>query len=146
MLIFHFRAGKENERIDLLMRVKPSGEIEDVSLESVEFSKLALPNPISKEKQRRGRSQRGDAITDLAYWEGKVYIAGLSNEEFASALQVVPFPFEQETSSTSIEIYHAAHGQFETHAPIRTFLPYALNDEPHVLASYTCTPASNVSR
>ena len=38
------------------------------------------------------------------------------------------------------DLYHAAHKKYETHSPIRTLMTYTLNNEPHVLAAYTCTP------
>ncbi len=43
-------------------------------------------------------------------------------------------------SGTSVEVFHGAHGKYETHAPIRTFMPYELEGKAHLLASYTCTP------
>src|SRR6185503_10939043 len=41
---------------------------------------------------------------------------------------------------TSVEIYHGAHGRFETRAPVRTLVPITVGHEPYVLAAYTCTP------
>ena len=67
-------------------------------------------------------------------------VAGLSNEEFASTLRSIPFPFTSGVTSTSVEIYHGAHGRFETNAPVRTFTSYKLKNQPHLLAAYTCTP------
>ena len=52
----------------------------------------------------------------------------------------VPFPFEGDTTATTLEIFHGAHGEYETHAPIRTFVPYSFGDESHLLAAYLCTP------
>lgn len=135
------RRGRGNEAAHLLVRVKSDGSIEEVSLENIDYSKASIPNPISKEaKSRRGNSLRAEAITDLAYTNGKLYVAGLSNEEFASSLRVIPYPFKDQSFSSSLEIFHAAHGRYETNSPIRTFLPYTLNNEPHMLAAYTCTP------
>ena len=37
-------------------------------------------------------------------------------------------------------MYHGAHGQFETAAPVRTFMTYDIGGKPSVLAAYTCTP------
>ncbi len=81
---------------------------------------------------------RLSAITDLAYVDGAVLVAGMSNEEFSSTFRRIPFPFTGEHASTGLEIFHVAHGQWETAAPIRTFLPY--QDGTSILASYTCTP------
>jgi hypothetical protein len=69
-----------------------------------------------------------------------VLIAGLSNEEFASTLRAIPFPFETVANGTSVEIYHGSHGRFETRAPVRTFVPLNVGNQPSLLAAYTCTP------
>jgi hypothetical protein len=39
-----------------------------------------------------------------------------------------------------VEIYHGAHGRFETRAPVRTFVPFKIGSQDHILAAYTCTP------
>ena len=39
-----------------------------------------------------------------------------------------------------MEIYHGAHGRFETRSPVRTFVPFNVGNEPSLLAAYTCTP------
>jgi hypothetical protein len=43
-------------------------------------------------------------------------------------------------TASSLEIFHVAHGQYETHAPVRTFMPYKVGNEAQILAAYTCTP------
>jgi hypothetical protein len=127
----------------ILVRVSPTGEITDVSLEYVPFQRADLPNPVDTEKDhmwKQGIKLRADAITDLALAGDTLLVAGLSNEEFASTLWKIPFPFAGEAAGTTLEIYHGAHGEYETHAPIRTFLPYELDDAAHLVASYLCTP------
>ncbi len=81
---------------------------------------------------------RTATITDLAYVDGALLVAGLSNEEFSSKLRRIPFPFRGEVADTSLEIFHVSHGKWETAAPIRTFVPY--DGGRSILASYTCTP------
>jgi hypothetical protein len=81
---------------------------------------------------------RASTITDLAWVDGTLLVAGASNEEFSSTLRSIPFPFVEETQSSSLEIFHVSHGKYETAAPIRTFIPFDGNTS--VLASYTCTP------
>src|SRR5262249_17810146 len=81
-----------------------------------------------------------EAITHLAYVKGRIFVAGLSNEEFASRLRAIPFPFEKTNKGTGIQIFHGAHGKLETRSPIRVFAPYKIGDEDHLLAAYTCTP------
>ncbi len=83
------------------------------------------------------------AITDMAYVDGDLLVAGASNEEFSSTLRRFSFPFEGTSKSTSLEIYHVSHGKYETASPIRTFVPFHGNRS--VLASYTCTPVVHFS-
>ena len=70
-----------------------------------------------------------------------MFVAGLSNEEFSSRLIAIPFPFSTDGfDAAAIEIYHGAHGRFETKSPIRTFVTYRIQNEPYMLAAYQCTP------
>src|SRR5262249_45542548 len=87
------------------------------------------------------KNARGMSITDLAFVDGRVFIAGLSNEEFSSRLMSIPYPFSDSgTSGTGIKIYHGAHGRFETASPVRTFVPFDIKGEHYLLAAYTGTP------
>jgi hypothetical protein len=43
-------------------------------------------------------------------------------------------------NGTSVEIYHGNHGAFETRSPVFAFVPYTINNTPHLVAGYTCTP------
>ncbi|MFQ5525416.1 MAG: hypothetical protein ACE5GX_04075 [Thermoanaerobaculia bacterium] len=128
---------------DILLRIQADGAIREVSLDGIEFSRAELPNPVDPTKTHRwkeGISLRADTITDLAYVDGTVFVAGLSNEEFASTMWKMSYPFGDRATATTLEIFHGAHGAFETHAPIRTFVPYELGGKAHLLASYLCTP------
>ena len=125
----------------VLAMVRPNGKLKVLDLATLKATKASLPDaPGPDAKDRRGRSRRRESITDLAYVDGKVYVAGLSNEEFASTLRAIPYPFKGVEKGTSVKIYHGAHGRFETNSPVRTFLPYEIGGEPHLLAAYTCTP------
>ncbi|MEM9722512.1 MAG: hypothetical protein AAGA10_24805 [Bacteroidota bacterium] len=80
-------------------------------------------------------------ITDIDYYEGYIYVAGISNGEFASTLRKIPYPFKgEQTVVGGIEIFHAIHTQKETRAPIRTMVITELEGVPTLIASYTCTP------
>lgn len=129
---------------ELLLRVSPDGTIDAVDLEGLPWTRATLPNPVDASKDhrwKRGVSLRTDTITDLAWDNGTVWVAGLSNEEFASALWRLDYPFGGDSAQqTTVEIFHGAHGEWETHAPIRTFVPYAFGDKHHLLAAYLCTP------
>jgi hypothetical protein len=132
--------GQGKDAMPVLLRVKQSGDIEELPLKDVKFAKAALPNPPDANRAQ----QRVDTITSLAFADGKVYVAGLSNEEFSSKLRAIPFPFTEADKGTSIEIYHASHNRVETNSPIRTFVPYKIKDETNLLAAYTCTPLVKV--
>lgn len=75
------------------------GKVEALPLEKVPFAKAALPDAPSAEQPAKGQGRRRgnprlESITDLAFVEGRLLIAGLSNEEFASTLRSIPFPFK----------------------------------------------------
>ena len=53
----------------------------------------------------------------MAFVDGQLFVAGLSNEEFASKLRSVAYPFARSPPGTSVEIYHGNHGQLETRSP-----------------------------
>jgi hypothetical protein len=133
--------GRGPEALPVIVRVDTSGKIEEFSLDNVAHASVALTNaPGTEEVDRRGQSRRLETITDLAFVDERVFVAGLSNEEFASKLRSIPFPFKDAGEGTSVEIYHGAHGRFETNAPVRTFVPFEIDGESHILAAYTCTP------
>ncbi len=112
-----------------------------VELSNIKYSKVSINSVAAADaKDRRGRSLRRWAISDLGYYDGKVMITGLSNEEFSSTFRSIFFPFQKDQMHASLEIYHAAHGKYETYAPIKTFMPYELNGKKQLIASFTCTP------
>ncbi len=138
--------GRGPDAAPLLLRATADGKLEEFALENVPFAKAEIPNPPGAKAAGRGPSPRSESITDIAYVDGRVFLAGLSNEEFSSRLIAIPFPFSSEGfDGAAIEIYHGAHGQFETKSPVRTFVPYRLDGKPYLLAAYTCTPLVKVA-
>ena len=135
--------GRGANATPVLVRVKTSGDLEVVSLDKVKFSRGELPDaPVDgvQGQGQRASNPRQESITDIGFLEDRVLIAGLSNEEFASTLRAIPFPFKTVANGTTVEIFHGAHGRFETRAPVRTFVPFKVGNEPQLLAAYTCTP------
>lgn len=125
----------------ILLKVKADGSMEEVKLTNIKHSVSEVPNIVDEGQQNwRKADMRTEAITDMAYDDGRLYVAGLGNEEFASALRVLPFPFKKGGKYSTIEVFHVAHGKSETEAPIRTLLPYEIDGKKYILASYTCTP------
>ncbi|MDT0607711.1 hypothetical protein [Croceitalea rosinachiae] len=115
--------------------------LENISLKAISYSEIKINDPIGEDvKDKWERPQRIWSISDLKYHNGKVMVSGLSNKEFASTFRSIPFPFSESQMAASLEIWHAAHGAFETHAPIKTFDVITLEGTDYLMASYTCTP------
>ncbi len=134
--------GRGPDAIPVIL-VITGGEIAEFNLSDASTSRAELPNAPEDAvvgQGRRRRNPRMDSITDIAFVDGQVIVAGLSNEEFASKLRTLEYPFKAADAGTSIEVYHGAHGQLETRSPVRTFVPMTIGDQPHLLAAYTCTP------
>jgi hypothetical protein len=146
----------------VLMRIDPAdGSVADVPLDDVPAAAVTLSDapaeddgrlditlPLGDEGEELNvgtrtirilrQPIRTSTITDMAYVDGTLLVAGLSNEEFSSRLRRVPFPFTGAVTASSLEIFHVSHGKWETAAPIRAFVPY--DGGASILATYTCTP------
>jgi hypothetical protein len=131
--------GKGPDAIPVILRIDAAGKLSEFSLDSVAYASASLADaPVSKPGQRG--DPRNDAITEIAFVNGNVLIAGLSNQEFASDLRSIPFPFQGEIAGAGIKMYHGSHGRYETQSPIRTFVSYTIGNQQYILAAYTCTP------
>lgn len=159
--------GSGEAALPVLVKVSPDGILSEVSLENVPFSETLIENapPVDDDREdirviqgtREGHAVewggvqfqivndrlRTLTVTDMAFVDGVLLVAGASNEEFSSSLRRVPFPFQGSGSMNSLEIYHVSHGKYETASPIRTFVPYG--GDTSILASYTCTPLVHIS-
>ena len=159
--------GSGEAAIPVLIKVGTDGTLSDVPLDNVPFSQTSIEDAPAEDDDRvevrlvqgdrEGEvMERGDdrfriardqlrtvTVTDMAYVEGVLLVAGASNEEFSSTFRRIPFPFNGNTIANSLEIFHVSHGKYETASPIRTFVPYGSNTS--VLASYTCTPIVHFS-
>ncbi len=154
--------GRGADALPLIVKVdRATGALSEVSLRDVPFSRVDIHNapglddervdtqlvqaPEGEEFEFNGQKLRlarqpvrTVTVTDMAYDDGVLFVAGLSNEEFASSLRRIAFPFEDAEVDSSLEIFHVSHGAWETKAPIRTFVLY--DEGQSMLASYTCTP------
>ena len=130
--------GQAAEAKPALVRIDGAGTIDLVTLDALTFTSVTLPNPANV--STTGRGGRASSVTDLAYVDGRLVVAGLSNEEFASKLWSVPYPFAATDRGASVEIYHGNHGAMETRAPVMSFVPYGINGQLNIIAGYTCTP------
>jgi len=126
--------GKGPDAAAAVVKVGADGKAAELPMKDVMFSSVKLDNASKN-------PQRAPAITSLAYHKGDLYVAGMTNQEWESNLKAIPFPFTESTAKgAGVQIYHGAHGKFETQAPIQTFMAYDIAGQTHLLASYTCTP------
>ncbi len=135
--------GRGPSAIPVFIRVESTNKLVVLDFNDVEHSTVMLPDAPEDKMVGEGRrrsNKRLESITDIAFLDDRILVAGLSNEEFASTLRGIPFPFKSASGGTQVEIYHGAHGRFETRSPVRTFVPINIGTEPHILAAYTCTP------
>ena len=131
------------EKMPAIVKILPSGKLESLSLEEIDFSKVALPNaPEDREvgEGRRRRNYRDQSITDLAFSEGKVLVSGVAGNDRAANVRELVFPFLEADNGINIEIYHGAHGRYENTASVKTFVPFKIDGEPYLLAGFQCTP------
>ena len=143
---FSVTRGRAVDSRPALVRLR-AGRLENVPLDQARFSKVALGDaPEAGAKTSWGAEMRPMSITDLAYTDGHVYVAGLSREQFASRLRSTPFPFQGGVTGTSVEIFHTSHNRYETNAPIETFLPLQVAGRDVLLAGYGCAPIALFNR
>jgi hypothetical protein len=124
--------GKGPGSAAVLVKVGADGKPTEVPLKDVKYSSVKVNNTAAG---------RYPAITSIVFHKGDLYVAGMTTEEWASNLKAIPFPFsEAAAKGAGVQIYHAAHGAWETKAPIQTFMAYEINGQPNLVASYVCTP------
>lgn len=126
-----------------LAKIAADGTVTPLNLDKIPHATATLPDPPEDKLVQRGRRKsnpRAQSITDLAYTDGKVLVAGLQAGDSPSSVREFDFPFRDRSEGMRVEIYHAAHGRSEDYAAIQTFVPFNIAGEPSLLAGYTCTP------
>ncbi len=117
----------------ILIAVDGKGEIHRPELTKMEYVRMTLPVG-DKGKLRN--------VTDLAWADSSVVVAGQSNEEFANKIYQIPVPLENGVNARyfSAETYHVSHKRWETKAPIQSFIPYEENGKFYIVGAFACTP------
>lgn len=124
-----------------ILRVTADGSVHRLDLAATPSSAAALEDaPDASLKFWNDNSSRSYTVTDMKWREGKLYLAGLSNQSFSSSLRIVPYPFSEKAAIASVEMYHTTHDQIETRAPIRAMAFENLDGKPYLVAAYLCTP------
>jgi len=134
--------GRGPDAAGVIVKVDGSGNMTALPLDNVKHASVSLVDAPKNGASTGffGGNARTQTITDIAFVNGNVIVAGLSNEEWSSALRSIPYPFTQAAKGATVQIWHASHGDFETEAPVRTFVPYTIQGQQYILAAYTCTP------
>jgi hypothetical protein len=148
--------GVGKESLPALVKVDATGKVHNVRLAEIESTRQALHDvpdgskqfvprglmgpPNAKDIAKAKRPMNILAIMDIEYFNGEIFVSGISNEEFASTLRRISYPFKDKYSSSKVRIFHLAHDQFETRAPIRSMVAKNLGGTDYLIASYTCSP------
>ena len=106
--------GRGPNATPVILRVDAAGKIAEVPLDSIAHSSVKFVDAPAASTNGR----QVETITSIAYVDGNVIVAGLSNEEFSSTLRSIPYPFTGAAKGAGIQIYHGSHGRFETAAPV----------------------------
>jgi len=129
--------GRGPDAAPLVVRIDGSGKLTLLTLDNIRHDTISFTDAPDAAARQNPRTQ---TITDMAFVNGNVMVAGMSNEEWSSALRSIPYPFKTASKGTQLQIWHASHGRYETQSPVRTFVPYTIDGKEYVLAAYTCTP------
>jgi hypothetical protein len=131
--------GRSADAIPAIIKVN-HGHVEILDLTDIPHSQIAIIDEPSPEATLEFDSQRSFAITDIKYYNGEIFVTGVSNQRFASTLHRMPYPFKAGMETSTVEIWHPVHGEFETRAPIIRQLIKEVGGEPYLFAVYGCTP------
>lgn len=80
------------------------------------------------------------AIMDMEYYDGELFVAGVAHDNFLSSLRRMSYPFDGNQGITNVEMYHIAHDQYESRAPIRAMSVQEIDGKAQLVAAYTCSP------
>src|SRR6185436_9063277 len=131
--------GRGPDAAPLVVRIDGAGKLTLLPLDNIKHDTVSLSDAPADGGSGR-QNPRTQTITDMAFVNGNLMVAGMSNEEWSSALRSIPYPFKTAAKGTQLQIWHSSHGRYETQSPVRTFVPYAIDGKEYVLAAYTCTP------
>ena len=134
-----FTRGQGYNAFPDIVMINMKGKIKNIHLNKLKNTKQNLKNmpdgskqfnlrgmmeipPSLKDITKAQQPMRTLAILDIEYYKGELFVAGISNEEFASTLRRMPYPFTGSHTSSHIKMLHIAHDKYETRAPIRTMV------------------------
>jgi hypothetical protein len=131
--------GRSTDALPAIVKVNHD-RLEVLELDGIPHSQVRIPNEPDTKAMLDFEPQRTFAITDVKYYNGEIFVTGVSNQRFASTLYRIPYPFNAQMTTSTVEIWHPVHGEFETRAPIIRQLITEVQGEPYLFAVYGCTP------
>ncbi len=113
--------------------IDSKGDVSEPDLKSMPYVRMTLPTAENSKLRN---------VTDLAWGEFSVIVAGQSSEEFSNKIYQIPIPLEHGVNAQffSAETYHVAHRKWETKAPIQSFIPYEEDGKNYIVGAFACTP------
>ena len=123
-----------------VVAIDSAGKVKTIDLKKIGSSVQITDRPSADLSFWHDVPAQSLTVTDMRFYQGKLYVAGLSDRSFASTLRIYDYPFKGSAHAATIEMYHPVHNQLETRAPIREMSITTLNGEPTLVAAYTCTP------
>ena len=128
-------------RRPVIVVAQANGAVRVLNLKGMKTQRVELKEPIDwKYEFWNHIPERSFTVTDMQWHNGKLYVAGLSNQNFASTLRVIDYPFDGRQDMSSVQIYHTSHDEMETRAPIREMTFATLSGKEYLIAAYMCTP------
>jgi hypothetical protein len=138
-IFFSVERGRGPDATPAIVKVN-HGQLEILDLDSVPHSQVSIPNEPGAKEMLEFDPQQMYAITDVKYYNGEIFVTGITNQRFASTVHRIPYPFHSKMATCTVEIWHPVHGEFETRAPIIRHVIRELKGEPYLFAVYGCTP------
>ena len=140
-----------------IIKVSPHQEISLLDLSSLSIQKQVLTqvptsnttfqvrgsgpmSPLPRDTAKGAVAIRSLAIMDLEYYDGELFVAGVAYDNFQSSLRRISYPFDGTQSVATVNMYHIAHDQYESRAPIRAMSVQEVDGKPQLVAAYTCSP------
>ncbi len=137
--------GRGPDALPVIVRINADGKPEELALDNVQFARAEIPNAPAPGVKQRGQEPAERVDHRPGVCRRPRLPRGPLERGILVAADRHPVPVQREgVDGASIEIYHGAHGQLETKSPIRTFVAYKIENEPYLLAAYTCTPLVKV--
>jgi hypothetical protein len=95
--------GRSTDAVPAIIKVN-HGQLEVLDLSGIPHTSVAISNVPSPDAGLEFDAQRSFAITDITYYDGEIFVSGVSNQRFASTLHRIRYPFTSHMSTSTVEI------------------------------------------